>query len=294
MENLAINKKNKIPVWARILIAISMSFILSMALQIVVFKLLHIKFDGLDSIQNFTPLQLLILESLMFTSTCITVFILRKYVDKKTFISLGFGLDSFAKYIIAGFLAACTLFSIGTIILYFIKQIHFISININTAALFYSFLLCMVIAFNEELLVRGYILNNLLNNTKNKYVSLTVSALIFASMHLLNFNVTILSILNIFIAGIILGSVYIFTQSLWFSISLHLFWNFLQGPVLGYHVSGFNLKPMLEQKLTENNFINGGNFGFEGSIICTIITTLLSFAIIKYYKNKISNTSNNK
>jgi hypothetical protein len=285
MDEVIENKKSKIPTWARILIALVASTILSILLQVVVFKLLKINFTGLDSIKNFTPIQLLLLEFLMLVSTIITVLILRKYVDKKTFTSIGFTSTGFVKQTTLGFITACVMYLVGTAILYYSNQIQFIAVNFNANTLFFSFLLCIVIALNEEILVRGYILGNLLDKSKSKYIALVISALIFSCMHLLNFNITVLSTINIFLAGIILGAVYIFTRSLWFSISLHLFWNFLQGPILGYHVSGFNFKPLFVQNLIENNFINGGEFGFEGSIVCTIITALLSYVIIRYYIN---------
>ncbi len=74
--------------------------------------------------------------------------------------------------------------------------------------------------------------------------------------------------LNLLLAGMLLGASYLYTKNLCFPISLHLFWNWIQGPILGYDVSGSHSESsMLTLHLPENNVLNGGAFGFEGSLI---------------------------
>lgn len=91
-------------------------------------------------------------------------------------------------------------------------------------------------------------------------------------MHIFNPNFSLIAFLNILLAGILIGSTYIYTRNLWFAIALHLFWNWLQGPILGFEVSGGRLGgTLLSLELSEENIINGGTFGFEGSILCTAL-----------------------
>lgn len=85
-----------------------------------------------------------------------------------------------------------------------------------------------------------------------------------------------LPFINILLAGLLLGFMYIYTRNLWFPISLHLFWNWLQGPVLGFEVSGADFdKTLLTLNLPTKSILNGGDFGFEGSIICTALIAIL-------------------
>jgi len=88
------------------------------------------------------------------------------------------------------------------------------------------------------------------------------------------------------LAGILLGSTYIFTKNLWFPISLQLFWNFFQGPVFGYPVSRQKIDSLLTNKTIGNETMSGGKFGFEGSILCTIITIVSIILIMIYYNKK--------
>ncbi len=62
--------------------------------------------------------------------------------------------------------------------------------------------------------------------------------------------------LNLLLAGMLLGASYLYTRNLCFPISLHLFWNWIQGPILGYQVSGNNFTTsMLTLRMPEENVL---------------------------------------
>ena len=51
--------------------------------------------------------------------------------------------------------------------------------------------------------------------------------------------------------------------------------------MLGYEVSGNNfISSMLTLHLPEDNVLNGGAFGFEGSLICTVLMIVLTILIV--------------
>ena len=140
--------------------------------------------------------------------------------------------------------------------------------------------LMIVVAFTEEIMFRGYLLNNLMHSM-NKWVALGVSALLFALVHLDNPDITWVAFINVLLAGLVLGANYVYTRNLWYSIAFHFIWNFFQGAVLGYDVSGFKLPGIFSQVLTGRDFITGGKFGFEGSFVCFVL--LLITAIVFYF-----------
>ena len=89
-------------------------------------------------------------------------------------------------------------------------------------------------------------------------------------------------------AGCMIGVHYLYTSNLWFPISLHLFWNWIQGPILGYDVSGMKLTPtLINITLPADNVWNGGMFGFEGSVVCTILMLIFIACVIFYFQKKI-------
>ena len=113
----------------------------------------------------------------------------------------------------------------------------------------------------------------------NKYYALILSSVLFSLMHIINANLTMIGVVNLFLAGILLGIYYIHKTNLWFPIGMHLTWNFFQGPVFGYKVSGFQTESILTQEIQGNSIITGGAFGFEGSILATLLSIIMIILI---------------
>ncbi|WP_282015639.1 CPBP family intramembrane glutamic endopeptidase [Marinifilum flexuosum] len=204
--------------------------------------------------------------------TLIIVWIFTKFIDRKKIVDLGFSIQNRAKDIIYGLLAGSLLIGIGFGVLWINGNLSITNINFNFFNLFQSVLIYCLVSLNEEIIVRGYILQNFMDSM-NRYLALVLSSLIFTALHLLNPNVSFLGITNIFLAGILLGIGYIFTKNLWFPLALHFSWNFFQGPIFGFEVSGTKSDTLISQTITGNEILTGGNFGFEGSLLASILCT---------------------
>jgi membrane protease YdiL (CAAX protease family) len=143
----------------------------------------------------------------------------------------------------------------------------------------------IAIAVGEEMVFRGYILNNLMQSL-NRWLALAISAALFALMHSNNPNVDLIAMVNLFGGGLLLGINYIFTKNLWFSIMLHTAWNFLQGPVLGFPVSGVNLPSILHLELKGSSLMSGGAFGLEASLITSILVIVAVLLLYIVYRSR--------
>ncbi len=284
-EPLAIESKSNLPVWARIVLAIISFLMLGGIFQFIGMLIAKVPLTNISALNDLSVKQLLIIQFFGILSLVIVVYIYRRLVDKRSIVSMGFSLKNRFKEILVGFLIALAIIGGGSLILYAFNYVDFIFVHVDVYSLFLSFLLFIMVALNEEIFVRGYILNNLMTSM-NKYWALWISAVIFALFHALNFNLSWLAMINLLLAGVILGSTYIFTKNLWLPISLHLFWNYLQGPILGYSVSGQKIESMLKVNLLGNRSINGGEFGFEGSIVCTVMLAVAISLIIGFYIKK--------
>lgn len=286
-ENL-IEKENKpaLPVWARILLVIIAFIILTGIFQAIGLLISGFSFTEMSSIKDISQKQLLVLQSFGFIATVLIIYLFRKFIDKKSIESIGFSLKNRLADILAGFLIALIIIGGGSLILSVLNYTDFSFKGIDAGSLLLSLLIFIIVALNEEIFMRGYILNNLMSSM-NKYLALIISAVIFSLMHAFNSGASLLPLINLVLAGIILGATYIFTQNLWFPISLHLFWNYFQGPVFGYSVSGQRTDSVFKTDLLGSTAINGGKFGFEGSIVCTIML-VIAIALILYFYNKNS------
>ncbi len=208
----------------------------------------------------------------------LAVFIFRKFIDRKDIRSLGFGRAGY-RDAAAGFFMAIAILGTGTLILYFSRHLQWTDITFNGSDLFIELVMMAMIAVYEEVVFRGYLLGNLMESF-NKWIALLISAALFTIFHLDNPGINIIPVLNIFVAGILLGINYIYTRNLWFPILFHFAWNFFQGPILGYKVSGIILSPLLQTELNGDLLLTGGDFGFEGSIFdlgLTLICVLLLY-----------------
>lgn len=281
-DNMENEVKPALPVWARILLVIIAYIILTGVFQLLGAILLNIPFHEKMSILNMSLNQKVIINAFGLIPLALIIYIFRKFIDRRTIKSMGFSIKNRFMDIGAGFLIAALLFVGGSLILLILNSIGITFIRFDIYSFLLNLLLFIIVAFNEEIFMRGYILNNLMTS-KNKYIALLISALIFSVLHALNPNISFLAFVNLMLAGIILGSTYIFTRNLWFPISLHLFWNFFQGPVLGYSVSGMKINSIFKVTLTGSNTINGGQFGFEGSLVCTVILIIAISLIMGYY-----------
>lgn len=139
--------------------------------------------------------------------------------------------------------------------------------------------------------MRGYVLRNLMYSF-NKYIALIWSSILFSLMHGFNPNIDTFALIELFLAGILLGQSYIYTKNLWFPIALHFSWNFFQTH-FGFNVSGQDTYSLIEFSIVENNLWNGGDFGFEGSWLSIISSIIMIILVERYFKkNAIKNSHN--
>ena len=190
------------------------------------------------------------------------------------------------KDVLAGILLAVVLYAVGFGISLLAGAVEVAGVALNLSTLFISLGFCLLVAITEELALRGFVLERMLQGGVNKFWALFLSAALFSLIHIGNPKFDFLSFINLLLAGILLGSSYIYTRNLSFPIALHWFWNWIQGPVLGYEVSGNKFcDGLLTLHLPEANLINGGAFGFEGSILCTVLMIAGTGVILKVFGN---------
>ena len=214
-----------------------------------------------------------------------SVYLARRFLDKRSFASIGFKMDQHVVFdILVGLII--TFIMMGSIFIAmqalgwlkfesFAWNVDSVQTVISQALLF--FVVFIVVGFNEELLFRGYHLQTITSGS-NLFWGLLISSIIFGSLHLGNPNATWASAAGIFFAGLFLAYGYTRTQQLWLPIGLHLGWNFFEGVVFGYPVSGLTIYPLMNIKVSGPQVWTGGAFGPEAGLI--ILPALVVGAIL--------------
>jgi len=154
------------------------------------------------------------------------------------------------------------------------------------------------VSFWEETYFRGYLIRNLQEGLHFKKTgkslavisAVFISSLLFGLTHLGNPNATWISTLNISIAGMVFAYPYIITKSLAIPLGMHLSWNYFQGAVFGFPVSGSQFEHMLMvAETTGPETFTGGNFGPEagaaGLLGLMILLTLNEIYLTVFYSN---------
>ncbi len=274
--------ENKNRGWQRILLLI-VPYILIVGIFQYIGKLIA-KADFEDINFQKTSEQHIIISFFTLLGTFLVIWLFMKYLEKERFMKVGFDTKNRLNEFFVGIVIGAFIMTAGYLILLFLGEINFERVIFDFKEIIISVFLFIIVAVMEELLMRGYILKNLMISF-NKYVALIVSSILFSLMHGFNPNIDLFSLTNIFLAGILLGISYIHTKNLWFPIALHLSWNLFQ-TILGFNVSGQKTYSLIEFGITENNLLNGGKFGFEGSILSVIAMLITIVGIEIYYSRQ--------
>jgi uncharacterized protein len=229
------------------------------------------------------PLQ--IVELVMVT---VSVYLARRFLDKRSFASLGLNVNkSVALDIIVGIVIAAFIMSIIYAIESMTGWIKFegFAWEVDSAKTVVTNLILFIFIFiavgwNEELLSRGYHLQALASGT-NLFWGVVISSSVFGLAHLGNPNATWISAAGIFFAGLFLAYGYLRTGQLWLSIGLHIGWNFFEGVVFGFPVSGLDIYRLIRHQIQGPEIWTGGAFGPEAGLV--VLPALVVGSVLIYF-----------
>ena len=250
-----------------------------MADQAAVEALFDVSFDS--------PVMLTLTAFQVLGSFC-ALWLATKFIDRKPLMSIGLSVKDKANEMLVGLGFALAFIGGLFLLLWLLGAITITGYVGFKPGVFIVSMMLFMAAFDEELIFRGYILNNMMDSTSNRWIALAGSSLLFALLHSGNTNVwsTWVPMTELFAAGFILGISYTFTKNLWFPTFFHFGWNFFQG-LFGFEISGFNVDSwkIISHENTGNvpDIVSGGAFGIEGSVITLSCTIICTYLIFKYY-----------
>jgi len=223
-----------------------------------------------------------------FFVVTLSVFLAVRLIDKRSFESLGLTLNLQALFdVLAGIGIASVQMGLIYILMLGLGWLTFegfawefdpINIVVINVSLF--FVVFIFVGWNEELLSRGYHLQTIASGI-NLFWGVIISSAVFGLLHLGNPNATWISAAGIFFAGVYLAYGYIRTKQLWLSIGLHIGWNFFEGVVFGFPVSGLDIYALTRIHVTGPELWTGGPFGPEAGLI--VLPSLIVGAELIYW-----------
>ena len=244
--------------------------------------------EALFSKMSFDSPVMLILTGFSLLGSFAALWVATKFIDRRPLMSIGLSVKDKANEMLIGLGFALAFIGGLFLVLWLIGAINITGYVGFKPGVFIVSVMLFMAAFDEELIFRGYILNNMMDSTGNRWIALAGSSLLFALLHSGNTNVwsTWVPMTELFAAGFILGISYTFTKNLWFPTFFHFGWNFFQG-LFGFEISGFNVDSwkIISHENTGNvpDIVSGGAFGIEGSVITLSCTIICTYLIFKYY-----------
>ncbi len=230
------------------------------------------------------PVFLLFNSAAMLLSITVSVWLAGRFLDRRPFADFGLHVDR------NWWLDLAFGMGLGAILMLGIFLVQWAAGWITISGIFWRaepqlpFLLAILpplfiylfVGFYEELLTRGYWLRNLAEGLYMPRIgpqaaiglAWVISSAAFGLLHQGNPNASIISTTNIALAGLFLGLGYVLTGSLAIPIGLHITWNFFQGNVFGFPVSGLQSRvSFIGIEQGGPTLWTGGLFGPEAGLL---------------------------
>jgi membrane protease YdiL (CAAX protease family) len=218
----------------------------------------------------------------------VAVYMILRLIDKKRLKDAGVvSLKRGFKHLGFGLLLGAVSMTLIFIILLLTKNISvtnsFTQPNFTWSTLS-GLILFILVGFEEEFFSRGYCMM-VLQQTGKRWVVVFVSALIFSLLHVGNPNVKVFGLINILLVGILFAYMVIKTNSIWMAVGYHITWNYFQGNVFGFPVSGMESNGIYGIQVLKDNLLTGGAFGPEAGILATLVI-LLGIGLVSLYNGR--------
>jgi len=255
------------------------------------------EFQEVASGAGLRPLVTILLSAATLCGMVASLWLMARFIDKRAFVDFGFQCDGhwWRDFAVGlglgiGLMAGVFIFEL-TVGWVSITEVFAVPSG-ETFALAIAVLLFQFIAVGiyEEMFSRGYQLLNMaegfrfLGRRKAVILAWLLSSAVFGVLHITNPNASLLSTFNIIIAGLMLGLPVVLTRSLALSIGLHISWNFAQGNIFGFPVSGtgVNQTTFIAVQQGGPDFWTGGAFGPEAGFLGLIAMAVGAVIILAW------------
>jgi membrane protease YdiL (CAAX protease family) len=274
-----------------------------LSIPVIVYSLLNKSGFSVDD-----PIISLFSALAMGIAIAVSLWVCGRWIDRRPFASYGFHLSGrwaadLAFGLILGAFLMGFIFGVEYTFGWITISAFMISSTPNTPfilGLVETILLFLLVGTYEESFSRGYQLHNLaeglgftrLGPRLSLVIAWFLSSLFFGFLHAANPNASLISTLNLVLAGLFLGLGFVLTGDLAISIGLHITWNFFQGNVFGFPVSGTTpIVSFIGINQRGDNLVTGGAFGPEAGLIglaAILLGSLLVMAWVYTTRKKLS------
>lgn len=291
-KNYLVREGRLHPIWRASLYLVAylvLAFVSQFTLVSVWLTLNLFQGESFDDVLGYTQANLLSLPVLLATSVIQAVLVIgltiffRRIIDRRPFRELGFEMSSgwateALMGLLLGFGAMLLIFAFEWIL--GLAHVRVTSTPVADMAVRLSGAVAMYLAVGvtEELMFRGYLLQTL-REWPGVIAAVLVTSCVFGLLHACNPNVSPVALAYLVLAGLVFAYAYLVTGQLWWPIAMHFSWNFFQGPVFGFPVSGLPADGLLVVESIGPAWLTGGDFGPEAGLVGLAALSLIAVTI---------------
>ncbi len=193
---------------------------------------------------------------------------------EKSILELGWGL--LISFVLVGFMVLL----MSLLGYYRIIQVDSPQIIIDSLFFFGMGAFLQVLAFRV-------VLFKLFEELLGSWFAFVLVAAIFSVAHIQNPNSSLWTTLALIMTDILLVAAFIYTRRIWLVWGIHMGWNFFQDGIFGMPNSGITeFQSWIQPAISGPEWITGGSFGIEASVIAICLSLGVAFVILKMSINK--------
>lgn len=220
----------------------------------------------------------------------LSVWLARRWYDKRSFTSLGLeNSPAASRDLLAGIVIGAAL--MGGVFaaewgLGWLRLESAVQPEAQAASIGYWAAIFIMVGWYEELLARGYWLQNLRDGL-GLIPAIVISSVVFGLAHAANPNANWVAVAVIVAAGVFFAFAYARSGQLWLPIGIHIGWNFFEGPVFGFPVSGIETARLLQHTVSGPELFTGGAFGPEAGLL-GLAALLIGTLVVELYTQRFA------
>lgn len=271
---------NQTPWWKRLL-ELAFLLVLFLAFNILFYLPLGFLAESLVLDHISSEIGMLLVEwSIMLIVSLASVWTIDRLIVKKGWALYGFSSANLLASLGIGARVASVILLACFALFWLLGYLHIERFDFQANMLLLWFVFFLIQPLTEEVVMRSFFQSHI-QRLFGKYAGLLLSAAIFAFIHSANDHFTILGGLQILGGGLLMGLLYLHTRNIWAAFAMHAVWNFMQGILLGFPVSGMETYQLLHTRIEGPNWLTGGAFGLEGSVLSLLFILI---AVVYYWR----------
>ena len=204
--------------------------------------------------------------------------VMLRSIDRRAWADVGMGRGAVrVRGMVRGWVVGFSANGFTCVVLLSAGLLHFVAAPTDGSWLGAAFRITLVLvpaALAEEVIVRGYLLT-VIRDSIGVRGAVMLTSVLFGVLHLRNPGATVSSVLVVIVAGVLLATVRIVTDSVYAAGMAHLAWNWTMAVPFHALVSGIRFEAPGYRAVTQGpSWLSGGEWGPEGGLVAALGITL--------------------